>query len=69
VAVIVGRVDLLLSELQGPVTPDQRRSLESVLAAAERIERLASDLASRIDRLYPSGPSKAGGAPRGTEGQ
>jgi signal transduction histidine kinase len=55
VAVIVGRVDLLLSELQGPVTAAQRKSLESILASAERIDRLAGDLASRIDGLWGAG--------------
>ncbi|MEZ4241884.1 MAG: histidine kinase dimerization/phospho-acceptor domain-containing protein [Myxococcota bacterium] len=51
VTIIVGRADLLLSGVQGALNDEQRRSLEAIVASAERVDRMARDVAERIDRV------------------
>lgn len=48
-AVIVGRADLLLSELHGPLNAEQRRSVEALLQSADRLQRELEELADRVD--------------------
>ena len=57
---VIGRADLLLSDVNGPLNPDQRRSVEAILEAAERLKRDLEELADEIDPRPDDGGSGAG---------
>lgn len=48
-AVILGRAELLLEEVYGELTPDQRRSIEVVVRNAERLTRELEEVADALD--------------------
>jgi K+-sensing histidine kinase KdpD len=48
-AVILGRAEILLSEMHGPVNADQRRSLDDIVRHAQRINQELSVVADLLD--------------------
>lgn len=56
-AVILGRADLLLTGVPGPLEPAQRRSLEILIQHAERLDRELAAAADTFDRCCEPGPT------------
>lgn len=48
-SVILGRAEILLSEIHGPLTPEQRRSLDDIVRHAHRINTELTAVADLID--------------------
>jgi hypothetical protein len=46
---MIGRADLVLSGVQGPVTADQRRSLELLIGHAERLSAELEQMAQQFE--------------------
>jgi K+-sensing histidine kinase KdpD len=59
-AVVIGRADLLLSEVHGTLNADQRRSVEAILESAGRLQRDLEALADEIDPRPDDGDAEAG---------
>lgn len=64
---MIGRADLILSGVQGPLTSEQRRSLEILIGHAERLSAELEGMAERFDayvrRVEPPPPVTDSEAP------
>lgn len=56
---MIGRADLILSGVQGPITPAQKRSLELLIGHAERLAAELDGMATRFDDFVRGGPASA----------
>ncbi len=54
-SVILGRAEILLSEIHGPLTAEQRRSLDDIVRHALRMNTELSALAEQYDALRRTG--------------
>jgi signal transduction histidine kinase len=54
-SVVLGRAEILLSELHGPLSPEQRRSVEDIVRHALRMNVELTALAEQYDDLRGRG--------------
>ena len=56
-SVILGRAEILLTEMHGPLTPEQRRSIDDIVRHAQRINAELAVVAQLLDarRVPPTG--------------
>ena len=55
-SVILGRAEILLSEIHGPLTPEQRKSLDDIVRHALRMNAELTELADLLDAARGNPP-------------